>query len=126
MDLVWVIYFIDVFCGSTTGMGFIGTILTILWVAVSFVNSVFQVDTKASEEEKAIIAEINSNIWPVKVLAPLLISLAFFLPNTETAYKMLAAYGLQELVMNEKVQELGGKSLSVIEKAMDEYLKGDK
>jgi hypothetical protein len=37
-------------------------------------------------------------------------------------YTMLAAYGVQEIVTNPKVQELGGKSLDVLEKAMDEYI----
>lgn len=45
-----------------------------------------------------------------------------FVPTKEIAYTMLAAYGVEEIVTNERVQELGGKSLDVIEKAMDEFL----
>ena len=35
---------------------------------------------------------------------------------------MLAAYGVEEIVTNDRVQELGGKSLDLLEKTLDEYL----
>jgi len=49
--------------------------------------------------------------------------LANLVPDKETSYVLLAAYGVQEIASNDKVQELGGKSLEVLEKAMNEYLK---
>ena len=49
------------------------------------------------------------------------------LPSKDTAYKMLAAYGLQETVeaasKSEDVKRLANKSLTLIEKSIDEYSK---
>ena len=49
------------------------------------------------------------------------------LPSKDTAYKMLAAYGLQETVeaasKSEDVKRLARKSLSLIEKSIDDYNK---
>ena len=49
------------------------------------------------------------------------------LPSKDTAYKMLAAYGLQETVeaasKSEDVKRLARKSLSLIEKSIDDYTK---
>lgn len=49
------------------------------------------------------------------------------LPSKDTAYKMLAAYGLQETVeaasKSEDVKRLASKSLSLIEKSIDDYNK---
>lgn len=58
--------------------------------------------------------------------------LAFFIlscnliPNKDTCYAMLAAYGVESIVTNPEVQKLGGKSLDVLNKAMDEYLEEGK
>ena len=49
------------------------------------------------------------------------------LPSKDTAYKMIAAYGLQETVeaasKSEDVKRLANKSLTLIEKSIDEYSK---
>lgn len=51
------------------------------------------------------------------------LAIAFlFTPNKDTMYTILAAYGVQQVAENENVQEFAGKSLDVLEKAMDEYL----
>lgn len=49
------------------------------------------------------------------------------LPSKDTAYKMLAAYGLQETVeaasKSEDVKRIASKSLTLIEKSIDDYTK---
>lgn len=64
------------------------------------------------------------NDWTKRFISIALVSgtLFTFVPTKEMAYTMLAAYGVEEIVTNERVQELGGKSLDVIEKALDEFL----
>jgi hypothetical protein len=57
------------------------------------------------------------------VISIVLILLATLIPNKETIYTMVAAYTVQDIATSPKVQELGGKSLEVIEKVMDDYLK---
>lgn len=57
------------------------------------------------------------------VASIILILLATLIPNKETLYTMVAAYTVQDIATSPKVQELGGKSIEVIEKMMDDYLK---
>lgn len=56
----------------------------------------------------------------------LLLLLTGLIPNKETLYTMVAASTIQDIATSPKVQELGGKSLEVIEKVMDDYLKEGK
>lgn len=46
--------------------------------------------------------------------------LIIVVPSKETAYVMIAASGVETIVSDERVQQLGGKSLDVIEKWLDE------
>jgi hypothetical protein len=39
---------------------------------------------------------------------------------------MLAAYGVEEIVDSERVQDIGGKSLQLIEQTLDKYLEEGK
>ena len=43
-------------------------------------------------------------------------------PDKQTIYTMIAASTVEDIVSSPKVQELGGKSLEVLNKAMDDYL----
>ncbi len=63
---------------------------------------------------------------PPKQLLPsgvMLLLLGILVPNKETLYTMVAASTVQDIATSPKVQELGGKSLDVINKVMDDYLK---
>lgn len=53
----------------------------------------------------------------------LLLLITGLIPDKETLYTMVAAHTVQDIATSPKVQELGGKSLEVIEKVMDDYLK---
>lgn len=50
-----------------------------------------------------------------------------FIPSKDTAYKMLAAYGVNEVYLatkeSEEVKEIAKKSLMVIEASLDKYTK---
>ena len=56
----------------------------------------------------------------------LLLLIVGLTPNRETLYTMVAAYTVQDIATSPEVQKLAGKSLEVVNKAMDEYLKADK
>ena len=43
-------------------------------------------------------------------------------PDKDTCYAILAAYGVQTAAESEEVKQFAGKSLEVLEKAMDQYL----
>ena len=57
----------------------------------------------------------------LSVTIPLIVG-NLLVPSKDTMYTMLAAYGVQTAAENENVQQFAGKSLEVLEKAMDEYL----
>ncbi len=114
MDLMWIIYFIDVVCGLHWPFIMAGIILaagTVAWIPLSI------------EESKDDVEAYGRVYWRriLPICLPLLLVFSF-IPNKQTAYTMLAAYGVTELAQNERVQELGSKSLEVIEKAMNQYL----
>ena len=44
------------------------------------------------------------------------------LPTQKTAYTMVAAYATQRVAENEKVQQLSGKVLTIIEQKLDGYI----
>lgn len=110
MEFAALIYFIDVICGEHV----VWLFMTIFGVIVVCFAKVICVAEKYPEFYKS--------LWPLKVFLLISIPLLFFIPSKDTAYKMLAAYGVQSIITNPEVQKLGGKSLDVLNKTMDEYL----
>ena len=129
MTLAWIIYLIETL-DISKGLGFFGGVGVILWVgglAFSIAAKLGIVEeTSRNPERKPNLHEgylkLYSQLWPLKLLVCVMLTLAVLLPTKETAYTMLAAYGVESIVTNDKVQEFGGKSLDVINKAMDNYL----
>jgi hypothetical protein len=110
MEFAALIYFIDVICGEHRDLALVvGFGLLALFLA----KVICAVENKP---------EFYKSLWPLKVFLFVSIPLIFFIPNKDTAYKMLAAYEVQSIIENPEVQKLGGKSLDVLNKAMDEYL----
>ena len=111
-NLVWAIYFIDTLT-SEGGHALAGSLI-IMSVSLLYVVGKFDSDMP----DFHLIMPIKSLI----TLGALLCIYGAIMPSKDTAYKMLAAYGVTEIAQNEEVQRLSGKSLQVLEKAMDEYL----
>ena len=115
MDLVWIIYAVDTLTPGD-GMAFLSFALLVLLC----VCGVAWVD----DESRNVLKQL-----PYKTLlaiSVMYISYTVLVPSKATAYKMLAAYGVQQVVDNPDVKRIAGKSLDVLEKAMDEYTKKDK
>lgn len=122
MNLIWIIYLIDVFTGSI-GM----QLLTALLVCSVFIGLIMRVccdpeGYSRSEYKSGVALTTKYSTIPAAIMMVFL----FLTPSKDTAYKMLAAYGVIEAYTaaadSEKVQALAGKSLSVLEKAMDNYI----
>lgn len=118
MNLMWAIYVAD---SWTPGKGTV-ILLSLLTVAMLFATVGFvimRITPEASEEYQRFKT-------PYKHLC-IVFSVVFLYynaaPSKETAYKMLAAYGVEKVAQNPDVQRLAGKSLDVLEKAMDGYIK---
>jgi hypothetical protein len=45
-----------------------------------------------------------------------------FIPNEKTAYTMVGAYAAQKVVENDKVQDMSGKVLTIINQKLDTYI----
>ena len=118
-DLIWIIYFIDVL--SSEG-GF--TALSILLVGAAIFSHFMAMDFLDKESFSNFCSKFPRK--SIGLLCVVLFLYGWLVPSKDTAYKMLAAYGVYELTQNEQAKTLGGKSLKVIEAAMDEYLKDSK
>lgn len=122
MNLMWLIYAVDTLTPSG-GVFF----LTILLVFVSIVITIIGVVTKFPSSISDEDAEAFLKYCPFKtvyVVTAVMFLYCSLAPSKDTAYKMVAAYGVQTMAENPDVKRLAGKSLEVLERAMDEYTKG--
>ena len=146
MELAFVIYLIDNITalkgsfwgfGDMVGMSLVFSIVTAFALVVIFISTdqdlVYGDSAKAErlanrEKYLNMIKKFwkNTFLWtlPIFIVGSILNTV---LPSKDTAYKMLAAYGLQETVeaasKSEDVKRLARKSLSLIEKSIDDYNK---
>lgn len=109
-NLVWAIYFIDTLT-SEGGNSIVGVLLFVITAFCFFMRKEIEIELDAKLPLKLMTS-----------MAAVLFLYGALMPSKDTAYKMLAAYGVTEIAQNEEVQKIGGKSLAVLEKAMDEYL----
>lgn len=133
MDLIWIIYFVDTFTGSPiptfSFLAFvIGVVLicaAISWLVLTLDEGVQRNISEGQEKLVSLLSQVLKSkvLWGVMfwsiLLAPLLNS---FIPSRDTAYKMLAAYGVQEIMVTDEAKKIGNKSLEVLDKAMSDYL----
>ena len=126
MDLFWIIYFIDTILSGNFVPHFLWGLLGSLIIGgfgsaayCDFGGGSFELVIKFWKKIKWQYIVFMS-IWMMITMTGKL------LPTKDTAYKMLAAYGVTEAYTaamdSDKVQAVAGKSLKVLEKAMDDYL----
>lgn len=115
MDLALLVYAIS------TLESFI-VFLTILMIACAILAFVYALNTIDTWKPEAKIA----NYWKMaKRYALVSVCLGFVLvvlPSQKTAYTMVGAYAAQKVAENEKVQQLSGKVLTIIEQKLDGYI----
>jgi phosphatidylserine synthase len=121
-NLIWVIYFIDVITQPMQGLGFLLLVMFIVGVVVHIVYTMCDKDDNAPRSDKDFIKLYNG--LPVKtatVVSFTLLLLSNFIPTQDTAYKMLAVYGVSEVSKSENVQELMGDGLDVLKLTLKDY-----
>jgi hypothetical protein len=111
MDLIWIIYLMDV---VTTNGGY-GAISFCLAAGIVVIYLIRYLNDCPEIGKRALAPLISS--------AVVFAILQLVLPTKDTAYKMLAAYGVTEIDKTDEAKRLGSKSIEVIEKVMDDYLK---
>ena len=139
MELAFVIYLIDnitALKGHIFGLSdFIFLTTLVLGCLVTGVGGLIVfglMEMSVNEFKESVIYTFYKKLvksWFYILLPMCLLGSVFniVLPSKDTAYKMLAAYGLQETVeaasKSEDVKRLASKSLSLIEKSIDDYSK---
>lgn len=127
MNLALIVYFIGVL--STEGYLFgWGIALCILIIGIRMVATINIYEASRSHREVAeeLLNSISKITKPILITAVVMVIYGFFMPSKETAYTMLAAYGVETAVTNPNVQRVASKSLEVLESYMDEYQKSKK
>ena len=124
MSLVWVIYLIDVVCQPWYGVGILTFVVTFV-CAVLTVGSCFTDDERAlCDSDEMFRLFLRKPVWKkLMIFGISILFLSNFIPERDTAYKMLAAYGVEEAIKLPQVQCVADKSFQVLNKAMDDYLK---
>lgn len=120
MSIVAVIYAIDVLTPDT-GMQFVAFLFTVALIMAVIAQCILKYIARDDEDAEGVLKSI-----PFKTLYVILgfyVVYTVFVPSKDTSYKMLAAYGVEQVAENPDVKRLAGKSLEVLEKAMDEYTK---
>lgn len=117
MNLVIIVYLLGLAEKANTSLGVTFGISLFSIFILLFIKGAFTVDL--SEDIKGILTLWIKRAGVVALISGVLFTLV---PTKEISYAMLAAYGVEEIVTNERVQDIGGKSLDLLEKTLDEYL----
>jgi flagellar basal body-associated protein FliL len=121
MSLMWIIYLADSLTPAkgTLMLLLLSVLLMVLATALIIIMRVGDSDEEEYQKAKK----------PYKyfcVFVGVIFLYYNLVPSKETVYKMLAAYGVEKVAENPDVRRLAGRSLDVLEKAMDSYVKDSK
>lgn len=127
MDLALLVYAISLLHGI--GTFFVASL--IISGALAFALFLFRVTdgtpafyNKGTEREEIIAKGKTAEKWIWRCLINVIISawVLILLPTEKTAYTMVGAYAAQKVTENEKVQQMSGKVLKIIEQKLDGYI----
>lgn len=116
MDLALLVYAISTLEGVKAILGG----LVALSVLVCLALFIYMGDQYGDNNQNKTWAWKRIKLW----FATGLVSLFIFalLPSQKTAYTMVGAYAAQKVAENEKVQQMSGKVLQIIEQKLDGYI----
>lgn len=121
-NLMWVIYLIDVICDDWVGLGLILFILFITSSACFVAKCVVDSEENPNQSDKVFAKTVSK--FPLKtimVLTSFLALLLNFIPSKDTAYKMLAVYGVNEVYENKDVQDIMGDGVDILKLTLKQY-----
>lgn len=116
MDLALLVYGISLLSGFVK-FTILVIVMSFLWVVA---NAIYYSDycKSGTDIAKRTIARMWKGFWIGLVSLFLLI----FIPTEKTAYTMVGAYAAQKVAENDKVQQMSGKVLTIIEQKLDGYI----
>ena len=112
MDLVLIIYLIDVVFNAVEVVGIASFCSGVACLICLFVCSVDRLN-------------VPRVCFLAKVLGPVSLAvclLCLFVPSPEAGYRMLTAYAAQEVAMMDEAKQVGGKAYDALNKLLDDYL----
>jgi hypothetical protein len=115
MDLALLVYAISLLHG-------IGTFFFLLICACGLVgvgNFFYWIDYSHNNEREA---GVKKRLWKAFWVAVVSSWVLILLPSEKTAYTMVGAYAAQKVAENDKVQQMSGKVLTIIEQKLDGYI----
>ena len=111
------------------GAFFVGVIIaSLITSAIFFMWYVTETDRKSYYSERENDKREENGVMCVKwikrgiVTAAIASFLLVFVPTEKTAYTMVGAYAAQKVAENDKVQQMSGKVLTIIEQKLDGYI----
>lgn len=116
MDLALLVYGISLLSGFAK-FTILVIVMSFLWVLA---NAIYYSDycNNGTDEAKRTIARMWKGFW----IGLTSIFLLIFIPSEKTAYTMVGAYAAQKVSENDKVQQMSGKVLTIIEQKLDSYI----
>lgn len=114
MDLALLVYVISLL----KGIGTFCLVILGLCAVVMVCNFFYWVDGYGNDRTPGCVSRAWKAFWVAVVCFWALI----LLPSERTAYTMVGAYAAQKVSENEKVQQMSGKVLTIIEQKLDSYI----
>lgn len=119
MELMWIIYFVEVICQPMVGLSFM-LFTAGFFSSVGYAISKFMDSEEVSGLQKVPFGKIAITCW-------ILLLIGNFIPSQKSAYLMLGAYGVQGVAetvgKSKEVQEIGKSTLKLVNSAIEKYQK---
>lgn len=119
MDLALLVYGISLL----HGIGIFFVSLVIICAGIALANGIYWIDISAYRDdyEKKVVG-IKSRVWKCFWVGAASAWMLILLPTEKTAYTMVGAYAAQKVAESDKVQQMSGKVLTIIEQKLDGYI----
>lgn len=117
---------LSILSGLLLGLAICGLIGMVIWKYAWELNTPFTYNQK--EEEKRIKDLATCNKWLKRsIIGVILASLVItFVPSKKTYLLMVGGNAVEEVAKNERVQEVAGKTIDLVEQYLDRELNGRK
>lgn len=121
-NLIWVIYLIDVLTQPMKGLAIMLVVLFIVGLVLHVVYSLCDTSEAAHRSDIDFIRMYKSlPVKTVTIVSFVILLLSNFIPSKDTAYKMLAVYGVSEVAKSDNVKELMGDGMDILKLTLKDY-----
>ncbi|MNQ73936.1 hypothetical protein D3C85_886820 [compost metagenome] len=117
MELALIVWAVGTLPSLASGLCFIFFVLALLAAIAHICCKVFSI-VEDREEDKQQCKELSKIFGCILFITAPIWFVCLLVPDEDTAYQMLAAYGVQSVVENEKAQELVSDGADVLKALM--------